>query len=99
MTKDDHIQGLLRGKCGGFAAPLAEAYCRADSCNRARLDAAFPDLLTPPPSKTKVILAIEVVAPDDDGIHALTPDEWTQMVGDALRSTLVSSVKIKVGVA
>lgn len=39
---------LLSGERGGFAAALGEAWCVADSNNRAKLCGAFPAIFTPP---------------------------------------------------
>lgn len=47
-TKRDFMEiqafALLRGDRGGFAASLADAYLRADSGNRRKIETAFPDL-------------------------------------------------------
>ena len=42
------IQYLCQGARGGFAAKLAEAWCHADAGNRAKLEAAFPNIFTVP---------------------------------------------------
>ena len=47
-TDDDytHAAQLMEQLGGGFAGHIARAYFAADSHNRARLRAAFPDLFT-----------------------------------------------------
>jgi len=44
----DHVCRLARGGQGGFAAKLADAWLVADSTNQARLNKAFPLLLSAP---------------------------------------------------
>ena len=49
MTLDQYVLiHLLVGHRGGFAAKLAEAWCHADAGNRAKLEAAFPNIFTVP---------------------------------------------------
>lgn len=49
MTLEHYvIHHLSPGARGGFAARLAEAWCHADSGNRAKLEAAFPNIFTVP---------------------------------------------------
>lgn len=49
MTLEAYIHRyLFAGDRGGFAAKLGEAWCHADSGNRAKLEAAFPNIFTVP---------------------------------------------------
>jgi hypothetical protein len=45
-SADDYIHAahMMEAQGGGFAACIARAYYKADLSNRARLQAAFPDL-------------------------------------------------------
>jgi len=47
MTQIDHIQKLVSGQRGEFAASLAKAWQHADSENRRALEQAFPGILIP----------------------------------------------------
>lgn len=48
VTDDDFFQAarLMKAIGGGFASRIGEAFYVADMSNRARLQAAFPDLFT-----------------------------------------------------
>jgi hypothetical protein len=49
MTLEEHVHdNLLDGSRGHFAYALANAWCYADSGNRAKLEAAFPHIFTVP---------------------------------------------------
>ena len=47
MSLFDYVtRHLCTGFRGSFAASLGDAWCRADSGNRAKLEAAFPHIFT-----------------------------------------------------
>lgn len=61
MTYDDHIQTLLRGDRGGFAAKLAEAWCHADGGNRAAIKKAFPHIFNPEAAAMEILASCSMV--------------------------------------
>lgn len=63
MSQMLHVQSLIGGSLGSFAAALARAWQLGGSDSRARLVQAFPHLLTVPATVTDSLNALDAVLP------------------------------------
>lgn len=48
MTNEDYVKNLTSGARGGFARAIGEAWLRADSGNRAKIEATWPNYFSVP---------------------------------------------------
>jgi len=97
-TQHDIIQSALSGQRGGFAATLADAWTRADSNNRARLEAAFPDILLPAKVVHTICVKMTVAAAAAHPVHDYSHKHLIDTLASSMCLRFGPSVQLKVEV-
>ena len=55
MKNEDYIKNLTSGARGGFARAIGEAWLRADSGNRAKIEDTWPNYFSVPLSRAELM--------------------------------------------